>query len=96
MTQKTIKKFINEIYSKGSKRKYITNKTDVHKIDDNWTLDILDLKDYGPETNRGYRFVFFTKDKFSILGWTVHLKKNAIILKDTFENNLISSKKNQI
>ena len=29
MTQKNIKIFINEIYSKGPKKNYATNKTDV-------------------------------------------------------------------
>ena len=34
-----------------------TNKTDVYLIVDIWKLIILDLKDYRPEKNRGYRFV---------------------------------------
>ena len=55
MTQKSIKIFINEIYSKGPKQNYSTNKTDVYYVDNIWSLDILDLKDYGPENNRGYR-----------------------------------------
>ena len=46
MTQKNIKVFIDEIYSKPPKRNYVTNKTDVYHIDDIWSLDILDLKDY--------------------------------------------------
>ena len=48
MTQKNNKIFINEIYSKGPKRNYITNKTDIYHFDDIWSLDILDFKDYGP------------------------------------------------
>ena len=94
MTQKNIKIFINEIYSKGPKRNYITNKTDVYHIDDTWSLDVLDLKDYGPENNRGYRYVLVVIDNFSKYGWTVPLKnKNAQIIKDSFENILISSKR---
>ena len=78
MIQKNIKLFINEIYSKGSKKIYNTNKTDVYRIDDIWSLDMLDLKDYGPEKNRGYRYVLVIIDNFSKLGWTVPLKnKNA-------------------
>ena len=34
MTQKTIEVFVNEIYSKGPKNKYITMKTDVCHFDD--------------------------------------------------------------
>ena len=29
--------------------------TDVYHIDDVWSLDILDVKDYAPENNRGNR-----------------------------------------
>ena len=94
MTQKNIKIFINEIYSKPPKKNYDTNKTDAYYIDEIWSLDILDLKDYGPENNRGYRYVFVTIDNFSKYGWTTPLKnKNALTIKDSFENILISSKR---
>ena len=94
MSQKNIKIFINEIYSKPPKKNYVTNKTDVYYIDDIWSLDILDLKDYGPENNRSYRYVLVTIDNFSKFGWTVPIKnKNAQTIKDSFENILISSKR---
>ena len=94
MTQKNIKIFINEIYSKPPKKYYATNKTDVYFIDDIWSLDILDLKDYGPENNRKYRYVLVVIDNFSKFGWTLPLKnKNAQTIKDSFENILISSKR---
>ena len=94
MTQKNIKIFINEIYSKPPKKNYITNKTNVYYIDDIWSLDILDLKDYGPKNNRGYRYVLVTIDNFSKYGWTIPLKnKNAQTIKDSFEYILISSKR---
>ena len=94
MSQKHIRIFINEIYSKPPKKNYVTNKTNVYHIDDIWSLDILDLKDYGPENNRGYRYVLVVIDNFSKYGWTVPLKnKNAQTIKDSFENILISSKR---
>ena len=94
MTQKNIKIFINEIYSKAPKKYYATNKTDVYFIDDIWSLDILDLKDYGTENNRGYRYVLVVIDNFSKFGWTIPLKnKNAQTIKDSFENILINSKR---
>ena len=49
MSQKNIKTFINELYSKPPRKYYATNKTVVYHIDDIWSLDILDLKDYGLE-----------------------------------------------
>ena len=94
MTQKNIKIFINEIYSKPPKKNYITNKTNVYYIDDIWCLDILDLKDYGPKNNRGYRYVLVIIDNFSKFGWTIPLKnKNAQTIKDSFENILVNSKR---
>ena len=94
MTQKNIKLYINEIYSKPPKKYYATNKTDVYHIDDTWSVDILDLKDYGPENNRGYRYVLVIIDNFSKFGWTIPLKnKNAQTIKDSFENILMNSKR---
>ena len=94
MTQRNIKIFINEIYSKPPKKKYATNKTDVYHIDDIWSLDILDLKDYGPKNNRSYRYVLVIIDNFSKLGWRFPIKnKNAQTIKDSFENFLISPKR---
>ena len=94
MTQKNIKIFINEIYSKPPKKNYATNKTDVYHIDDIWPLGILDLKDYGTENIRGYRYVLVIIDNFSKYVWTIPLKnKNAQTIKDSFENIRISSKR---
>ena len=93
MTQKSIKIFINEKYCKRPKKYYATNKTDVYYIDDIWSLDILDLKDYGLKNNRGYRYVLVVIDNFSKFVWTVPLKnKNAQTTKDSFENILLVSK----
>ena len=92
MTQKNIKIFINEIYFKPPKKKYSTNKTDVYHIDDIWSFDILDLKDYGPKNNKGYRYVLVIIDIFSESGWTTTFEnKNAQIIKDSLEIILISS-----
>ena len=94
MTQKNIKIFINEIYSKPPKKYYLTNKTDLYFIDEIWSLDILDLKDYGTNNNGGYRYVLVTIDNFSKFGWTIPLKnKNAQTIKDSFENIIITSKR---
>ena len=94
MTQKTIEVFIDEIYSKPPKKSYATNETDVYDIDDIRSLDILDLQDYGPENKRGYRYVLVVIDNFIKFRWCTPLKnKNAQILKNSFENILINSKR---
>ena len=94
MSQKNINIFINEIYSKPPRKNYATNKTDVYHIDDIWSLDILDLKDYEAENNRGYRYVLVIIDNFSKYGWTIPLKnKKAQTIKNSFENILTNSKR---
>ena len=65
MTPKTIKVSKDEIYSKPPKKIYPTNKTDVYRIDDIWSLGIRDLKDYGPENNRQCRHVLVVIHIFS-------------------------------
>ena len=65
MTQRTIDVSNNEIYSKPPRNNSITNRTDVYHIDDTWSVDILDLKDYGPELNRSYRYFLVKIDTFS-------------------------------
>ena len=69
-------------------------KTDVYHIDGIWSLDIIDLKNYGPENNRRNRFVLKKFENFSKFAWTIHLKnKNAQTIDDSFESILISSKR---
>ena len=95
MTLKSIKIFINEIYYKPPKKNYATTKTEIYHIDGTWSLDIIDLKDYGPENNRGYRYIFAIINNFSKSGCTIPFKnKNAQGIKDAFEKNLKSSTKN--
>ena len=94
MTQKNIKIFKNEIYSKGPRKSDPTKKTDVYHIDEVSSLAILDLKDYGPKNNRGYRYVLAIIDNFSKCVWTVPLKnKNVQTVKDSFENIIVNSKR---
>ena len=97
MTQKPVKMFINEFYSKGPKHNYATNETDVYHIADIWSLDIFDLKGYGPEKNRGYRYVLVIIDKFSKYGFTIPLKtKNAQTIKDLSKKFVYHPKEDQI
>ena len=87
MTQKPIKNNIKERYSKPPKRNYAKNKTDVYHIEDIWSLDILNLKNYTPGNNRGYRYVLVVNHNFSKFGSTILLKnKNAQTIKNSFEN----------
>ena len=92
MTQKSIKIFINEIYSKPPKEIYDPNRTDVYHVDNIWSLDILDIKDYGPENNRNYGIVLVIFDNFSKYGWTVPVKiRSGQTTRNSFKNILNSS-----
>ena len=71
-----------------------TNKTDVYHRVEIWSLDMLDLKVYGPENNRNYRYVLVILDNFSKFGWTLPLRKKiAQTIKDASEVFLISSRR---
>ena len=61
--------FIDDIYSSPPKNTYATNKTMIKSIDDTWPSDLLDMNDYGPKNNKGYRYILFLFDKFSKFGW---------------------------
>ena len=77
-----------------TKNNYNTKKTDVSYIDNSWSLDVLDLKDHGPENTRGDRCILGSIDVFINFGWTVSLKnKVSQIIKDAFEKLTISSKR---
>ena len=86
MTQKTIKTNIDEIYSKPPEKNYATNKSGICLIDNMWSLDILDIEDFGPESkiaDRSDRYVVVVIDNVCKFGSTTPLKnKNAQTIKD--------------
>ena len=66
----------------------------MYNNDDTWSLKLLDEKLYEPENSRRYGYVSVVTDHFNNFGWTVPLKiKLAQTTKDSFINNLITSKR---
>ena len=64
----------------------------IKSIDDTWCSDLLDMSDYGPKNNRGYRYIRIVSDNFSKFGWTIHLKnKYAHSITNAFSQILKSS-----
>ena len=64
----------------------------IKSIDDTWSSDLLDMNDYGPKNNRGYRFILVVVDNFSKFGWTVALKnKYAQSITDAFSQIIKTS-----
>ena len=89
-----IKIFINEIYSRPPNKNYETNKTMNKSIDDTWSSDLLDMNDYSPKNNRGYRYILVVIDNFSKFGWTIPLKnKYAQSITDAFSQIIKTSRR---
>ena len=92
--QSLIDTFINEIYFRPPKKNYSTNKTIVKHIDDTWSMDLLDMVDYGVKNNKGYRYILVVIDNFSKFGWVVPLKnKFAQTITDEISNLINESKR---
>ena len=97
MSQKSIKRFVNETCGKAPKRNSITKKTEVCHIDHIWTLDILDKRDYGPQNNRGYRYVLVIIDNLIKFGFTYPLiNKNAQTITNSIKNVFYLQKKTKL
>ena len=92
--QSLIDTFITEIYFRPPKKNYSTNKTIVKHIDDTWSMDLLDMIDYGVKNNKGYRYILVVIDNFSKFGWVVPLKnKFAQTITDEVSNLINESKR---
>ena len=72
---KNIKIFIDETYFKASKKNYATNKMVYERIDQLWSMDLLDMSDYRIKNKNGYRYIFVIIDDFSKCLFTMALKK---------------------
>ena len=92
--QSLIDTFINEINFRPSKKNYSTNKTIVKHIDDSWSMDLLDMIDYGVINNKGHRYILVVINNFSKFGWVVPLKnKFAQTITEAFSNIITISKR---
>ena len=86
--------FVDEVYSSPPRKNYFTNKTIIKCIDDIWSSDLLDMIDYGPKINKGYRYILVVIDNFSRIGWTFPLKnKYAQSITDVFSQNNKTSRR---
>ena len=93
MKDKT-KIFIDEIYSKGPKRIYPTNKIVYNHIDEIWSIDLADMIDYKFSNNKGFRYIFIVIDNFSKYLWAIPLKnKYSQTITNEFSNIITTSKR---
>ena len=89
-----IKIFIDEIYSKASKKIYETNKIIYNHIDEKWSIDLAGFSDYKALNNKGFRYIFVILDNFSKYLWAIPVKNkyNQTITQE-FSNILATSKR---
>ena len=94
MKKDLIKIIINELYSSSPKKNYPTNKTIIKSIDDTWSSGLLDMNDYGPLNNGGYRYILVVIGTFSEIGWSIPLKnKYAQSIRDAFSQIIKTSRR---
>ena len=73
-------------------KNYLSIKSIIKSIDDIWSSDLLDMNDYGPENNSGYKYILVATDHFSKFGSTLPLKnKYAQSKTDVFSEFIKSS-----
>ena len=97
MKKDLTKIFIDEIYSKPPKKNYPTNKIVYNHIDEIWSIDLADMKDYKTSNNKGFRYIFIIIDNFSKYLWAIPLKnKYSQTITNEFSNILTESKRKPI
>ena len=57
-----IRTFVDEIFSKPSRKDYPTNKLIYNHIDETWSSDLADMIDYKISVNKSYRYIFAIKE----------------------------------
>ena len=57
VTKDLIKIFIDEIYSKPSKKIYETDKIVYNHLNEIWSFDLADSSDYKLSNNKGFRYI---------------------------------------
>ena len=89
-----IKIFIDEIYSKAPKKNYPTKKILYNHIDEIWSVDLADMKDYKISNNKGCRYIFIIIDNFSKFLWAIPLtNKYSESITNEFSNILTTLKR---
>ena len=71
MKQSLIDTNIHKIYTNSPKKYYLTNKTIVKHNHDTWSMDLLDMVDYGVKNNKRFRYILVVIVNFSKFGYVV-------------------------
>ena len=94
MKKDLTKIFIDEIYSKPSRKNYETNKIIYNHIDEIWSMDLAEMIDYKISNNKLFRYTFIIFDNFSKHLWDIPLKnKFSQTITNEFSNILSTSKR---
>ena len=92
--KKNIEIFIDEIYSKPTKKNYPTNTIVDNNPDEIWSTGLADSSDYKTSNNKGFRCIFVIIDNFSNFLWAIPPKiKNSQTITQEFSKFLSTSKR---
>ena len=58
--------FVDDVYFKETKKRPETTKMVALGFGDTWSVDLLDLNDYGPKIERGNRYILAVTDNYNI------------------------------
>ena len=92
MKRDLTKLFIHVFYS-SPKKNYPTNNLIYNHIDEIWSIDLMDMSDYGISNNKRFRYIFVIIVKFLKYTWCIPLKKNAV---KHFSKILTTSKRESV
>ena len=86
--------FIDEIYSKPSRKIFPTNKITYNHIDEIWSIDLANMIDYKISNNKGFRYIFIIIVNYSKYLWAIPPKnKYKQTITNEFSNILKTSKR---
>ena len=89
-----IKIFIVKMYSSPPRKIFPSNKIVYIQIDEIWSIDLLNMSDYGNSIDRGYRYILVVFDNFSKCTWCNPLKnKYARTIKGEFSKKITTIKR---
>ena len=68
---------LTDISPPPPKKIYATNKINVYQIDDNLSMNLLNLNNFGSKNIKGFRYILSINDILSKIGCTVASKVNS-------------------
>ena len=79
-----IKIFIDEIFGKPARKSYPNSKVLYIRIDEIWSIRLIDMVDYKSSNNKGCRYIFIITEIFRKDLWCIPINNKVSKKKQTF------------